>query len=1005
MGAAIAALLLVLATTIRASLSVSFPINSQVPPVARVSKPFQFTFSASTFTSSTPVIHYSLSDSPGWLQIDGAGRTLFGTPGTEDEGPVMFHVIATDDTGAASLLVTLIVSAAQGPGLGVTASQQLPAFGTFSAPDNLLLYPSAPLSLALHPNTFTNTDEKTVYYALCANHTPLPSWITFDASRLLFTGTAPEFTSPMELPQYFGIELTASDVVGFSGAITSFQIIIESHKLTFNQEIVTVNVSPGEPIGYLSLLNNLTLDGTPVQSTDIKQILAKTPDWLLLDTHNFRLSGTPPSSVASQNISIQAMDVYSNIANTTLLISVNASSSLIQSNLGVLKAIIGSDFSYTFSSSVFAGSDVQVAVDLGKTSSWLSYDSATRTLHGNVPIGLDPQQDQLQFTASRGSRSESQGFTILLVQRLSAGGSTMTDSLSPNTITTRAPSTTPTTHPLSTGSSRSDSRHKSVVAGVVISIVALLGVGLFLSCLAKRRRRRNSVERYLGTPSRYISQPIFRDRFAEQEDRARILEKPTLGHKRLSSKPPQLDICDLGTVDDYQHQPQALHSKESDDQISRGSKRDSWLRRYMGLPPVMSGALRPTSRTGPDYVFAPEDESPMRKPGIVYKPIVYKPKGYPVSGIRGSRIMASPSTKDCSCWSKRNSDASFASHSATFSHRTSGLANGKGGFDHQISGSPGFGRVVRSLKNTYPDSYSKTMTSITSEPHNIASIVDSFPPPPTSYTLSRSEIIREDPGASHGPNWSTVRPVKSSSERDQCFHKRRCRTRSRNRLNPLFSAGPSSRKSSQMVYAHSAMSSHIEYSSAKQENGSIGPALKHLNSGSPSPSRQPSPLYHTLTPRPPKSPSRFGIPFLSCRLQSSSSSLTSSQRFGSAEESEAPSEFGNDEFLEAEEEGEERKQKHGLFPNPLRMHAAEARGGAVEDHGEAAGAHGERHAEEDEGSTQQSNWLRAAGVGIGDGTKVVLGERGMRPVSVEVDEDLRRGRMAGQSMKGDMAFI
>ena len=1004
MGSVIAALLLALAATIKASPSISFPINSQVPPVARISKPFQFTFSASTFTSSVPAIDYSLSDSPGWLQIDSAGRTLFGTPGTNDEGPVIFHVVATDDTGAASLPVTLIVSAAQGPGLGVIASQQLPAFGTFSAPDNLLLYPSAPLSVALHPDTFTNTDEKTVYYALCANHTPLPSWINFDASRLLFTGIAPDFTSPMELPQYFGIELTASDVVGFSGAITSFQIIIESHKLTFNTETVTVNVSPGRPVNFSGILNNLTLDGAPVRNTDIKQILAETPDWLALDARTSRLSGTPPTSVASQNISIQVMDVYSNIANATLLISVNASSTLIQSNIGVLKATIGSEFSYTFSSSVFSGSDVQVGLDLGNTSSWLSYDSATRTLHGNVPTNADAQQDQLKIAASRGSQSESQSFAILLVQRFSVGGSTMTNALTPTTTTTPTPSTTPTTQPFSTGNNRNDSRRKSIVAGVVISIVALLGVGLLFSCLAKRRRRRNSIEGYLGTPTRYISRPIFRDRFAEQEDRARILEKPTLGHRRLTSKPPKLDICDLGIVDDNQHPPQALHSKKSADEISRGSKRDSWLRRYMGLPPVMSGALRPTSRTGSDHAFTAADESLMRKPDIVYKP-----KDYPASGTRGSRMTGSPSTKECSCWSKRYSDTSFVSHDTPFATRTSGLGHGKGGFDHLVSGSPSFGRVDSSWRDIRPDSCSKTMTSMTSEPHNIRSIVDSFPPPPASHSLNRSEIIYEDPATSDESNRLTIRPIKSFSQREKSFHTRSCRKRLRDRSNPLFSAGPSSRKSSQKSYVQSAMSSHIEYSSAEHENGSTNPASGHITSCNALPSLQPSPLYHTPRPQPPKSPSRFGIPFLSCRSQSSRSSLTSSQRFESAEESEAPSEFGTEDLLEEEEEGERRRRKHGLFPDPLRMHAAEARGGAVEDHSRVVGAHrgehGGEHGAGDEGSTQQSSWLRAAGIGSLDGTKVVFGERGKRPVSVEAEGDLRRGRMAGKSLKGDMAFI
>lgn len=131
-------------------------------------------------------------------------------------------------------------------------------------------------------------------------------------------------------------------------------------------------------------------------------------------------------------------------------------------------------------------------------------------------------------------------------------------------------------------------------------------------------------------------------------------------------------------------------------------------------------------------------------------------------------------------------------------------------------------------------------------------------------------------------------------------------------------------------------------------------------------------------------------------MQPSRSTLASRERFGSAEESEAPSEFGTDNLLEGYEEANERRWEHDV-PNPLRLHGTEARAGAAEDHG--------GHTEGDEDLTHQSSWLRTLGIGNSDGTKVVLGERGKRPVSVEVERELRRGRMAGQSLKGDVAFI
>jgi hypothetical protein len=57
--------------------TITFPINSQVPPVARVSMPFMFTFSASTFSGSSS-LDYTLSSAPTWLSLDGSTRTLLG---------------------------------------------------------------------------------------------------------------------------------------------------------------------------------------------------------------------------------------------------------------------------------------------------------------------------------------------------------------------------------------------------------------------------------------------------------------------------------------------------------------------------------------------------------------------------------------------------------------------------------------------------------------------------------------------------------------------------------------------------------------------------------------------------------------------------------------------------------------------------------------------------------------------------------------------------------------
>ena len=142
---ALCLLLLALANAIDGVPTVVFPINSQVPPVARISKTFSFVFSESTFASSRPNMDYSLSNPPTWLQLHSATRTLYGTPGPEDAGSPSLTLIATDDTGPTSISFTLVVSNELGPGLGVSISDQLSAYGAFSNPNSLLLSHSSPL--------------------------------------------------------------------------------------------------------------------------------------------------------------------------------------------------------------------------------------------------------------------------------------------------------------------------------------------------------------------------------------------------------------------------------------------------------------------------------------------------------------------------------------------------------------------------------------------------------------------------------------------------------------------------------------------------------------------------------------------------------------------------------------------------------------------------------------------------------------------------------------------
>jgi hypothetical protein len=71
---------------VSASVSANYPINAQLPPVARVSQPFRFEFAQSTFANTDADTKYSLLNAPSWLEVDSSSLALYGTVGESTLG-------------------------------------------------------------------------------------------------------------------------------------------------------------------------------------------------------------------------------------------------------------------------------------------------------------------------------------------------------------------------------------------------------------------------------------------------------------------------------------------------------------------------------------------------------------------------------------------------------------------------------------------------------------------------------------------------------------------------------------------------------------------------------------------------------------------------------------------------------------------------------------------------------------------------------------------------------
>ena len=998
---AVGTLVLLLTGGGSANPGIAFPINSQVPPVARVSEPYEFVFSASTFVSSSSSLQYALSNSPDWLQLDSSTRRFSGTPGKDDVGPVNFSLKATDTLGSSTMPITFVVASDPGPGLGIPVSQQLPAFGTFLEPNKLLLYPSSSVMLSFTTDTFTNTNDNTVYYAICANNTPLPSWLTFDASHLQLTGTTPGFTSPTELPQTFGIHLTASDVVGFSGAIAAIQLVVTSHELAFGFAPLTIDTSPGKPVSYSGIQSSLRLDGKPIQSYELDEIVAGSPVWLAFNPQTLVFSGIPPEDVSTQNFSVSAVDTYGDIANTTISILVSDSSDLIKGTIGTVQATIGSSFSYKLNESLFATPGLVISVTFGNTSQWLSFDESTLVISGQVPSSLNAQDDQLVLIASNGYQTQTQNFTISLVLgplSASASGATV------STFGATALSSSPIQTGLNMISSKPISE-STIAAAVVVPIIVFFGA-LLLLCWMSKRRRKNGQGYYLDVARRQISRPYLQRPENPLESSQEIL----FGHKRISSNAPQIgDVKRASRFSapydgmrqsrDSEHWPIrsiTKNEKHGSLQSHEGQCDDSTIKsvhtKFSHNLPILSTAASQLYRQ-PSYTGTQDS--------------IY---GYP-------KI--------------RNSLRSNFSHGWGHGQRICSS-------DQRSSGSPTFSGVTKSWRNT-------TIST---------NGVYRWPIPPTHSYLVSTESLDEDVVEPQNPTHPSLRPALAPTRAHQTHNQIRP---FRHRESPLFAARCSStRESGRYPRAKLPMSPPLESyseerptssSSNKENNNEIfkegsGSSLdinnhntnqensdvqRNASSGQRKglmmlgliPQRSLSrassqclPLeyqqeqihvrkrtekHRTPSASPHKPGSRLRIPLHRLRFQTSKSSLGSNHRYGSAKGSDPQSDVGED-LIEESEDGEERKWEHPGLSNPLRSNESlvselkvQGLNWTKEDGALQAGGSGDR-LDTGEGSGSEAS-----------GPRIVLGDRSQR-VSVG-DEGLTRGRDVGRSRKGGTAFI
>ncbi|KAK7542594.1 uncharacterized protein J3D65DRAFT_533823, partial [Phyllosticta citribraziliensis] len=506
---------------------ISFPLNSQVPPVARVSQPFEFRFSPGTFAQVSGTVNYSISGNPPWLALDSPNRRLYGTPTATDVGTTHFAITAQDSTGSTAMESTLMVSDHPAPEVKGNITTSLLNAGKLSGPDAVVLYPSTNFTIHFDDGLFSSaTSDLTQYTTILSNRSPLPSWVKFDSGSLAFSGTSPAADT---LPQTLEILLIASDYPGFAGAEVGFSIFVSNHEFVFAVVEQTISLSPGDSVRITNLRGSLSLDGNPVNDSNLRRTTAQVPEWLFFDPRSMEINGAAPQNISYTEITVLAVDTYGDVANTTLqLIS---ASMLLRGDIGVLNAVVGEPVKFDMSTVIVGGSDLDIQVDLGAAAQWLQFDQTERAIIGEIPAGTKPQtiHASVNITKAEGSVSDSQGFSIV--------------------IESANATATPSDHSSSATRSSSDPESSSVIIAVSVCCVLFALIALVLGILFFRRRKRASSRGRSRSSSPKISKPdisrpIYEEHAWENDEDAftnpgdRDVEKGESTHRARTPEPP-----------------------------------------------------------------------------------------------------------------------------------------------------------------------------------------------------------------------------------------------------------------------------------------------------------------------------------------------------------------------------------------------------------------------------------------------------------------------------------
>lgn len=486
-----------------------WPMDEQLPNVARVNQTYDFTIANLTYRSNSGgSISYSVSGLPTWLSFDDDSRTFSGTPSEDDVGTFNITLTGSDSADGSELskLYEMLVSSNTGFELSslTSISSLVAKYGRTNGKGGLVLSEGEDFNITLSADLFEaksgNLRPIIAYYGRSDDRTSLPSWISFNSDTLTFSGTAPYVTSSIAPSSEYGFSFIASDYYGFAGVEAVFEILVGAHELSTSID-ETIKINGTYELDFdidVPILSSVYLDGSLINKSNISSVVADDlPSYITFDASNYTLSGVFPNKLREDNFSIVVYDYYGN--DVTLPYEFYSIGSVFTVDLlSDVNATRGEFFEYQIMHSLFTDyNDTTVSVSLeNNTDSWLTYEESNMTLLGQAPSNL--KSVSVKIEAESDFDSESREFSIVGVAKTTKtttsssssalATSTSSSSLSSSSSSSSAASTSQKS--LSGGSNK-----RALILGLAIGIPCfVLLVALLLIFFICCRKRRNNDE-------------------------------------------------------------------------------------------------------------------------------------------------------------------------------------------------------------------------------------------------------------------------------------------------------------------------------------------------------------------------------------------------------------------------------------------------------------------------------------------------------------------------------